>query len=153
MRVCVCACVPPKHPAVRSIGTRNTKCGHIFCLLCCAVCCCCCGCITPSSKLFARSHGTPAAALQGMPFLTATNGALGVCVSVRLCHPEETQSGRFQPALSLNLESTRAVHKTAQQQRYYRSEPHIEADMLIYITWDFKSNHIPKGEPCSTYCL
>ena len=55
------------------------------------------------SEMCIRDSGTTIAALQGLRFVTATNGA-PVCACVRImwaCHPEHNE-GQIQPALALN---------------------------------------------------
>ena len=83
---CVSVCVLPKE-----LGTQRAvqfAASFFLCLLSAAVYQVC---ITPSSKPFIRfsRHGTIAAAFQGIPVVTPTNGAsLCVCVSPPVCHPE-----------------------------------------------------------------
>ena len=57
----------------------------------------------------AAVHCTPAAALQGLSFASATNGVSVSCPCVHV--PSWTHSGRFQPTVPvpLNLKGTRAV--------------------------------------------
>ena len=110
MRECVC----DRRILQQAVRARSTKCGDfsffvvVTVLFADAVLQVC---ITPSSKPFIRcgSHGTTAAALQGIPFVTATNGAsVRVRVCACACHPEHSE-GRFQPT-PLYFKSTRAAH-------------------------------------------
>ena len=92
-------------------------------------------CITPSSKPIIRcgSRGTTAAALQGIPFVTATNGArvrvcACVCAILRntiwTCVPFSKHNLGNSHSLSLNFKRT----QTAQQQRYNSNAPHVGSD-------------------------
>ena len=74
-------------------------------------------CTRPCSKLFLYVVAATAAALQGLPFVTATNGA-SVCTHVCACITSWTQPGRFQPTRLL-------IFRKHPRRRPSNSKPHI----------------------------
>ena len=75
------------------------------------------------------SHNITVALLQGLRFVTATNGA-SVCACVRImwqCHSVHNER-QFQPTLPLNFKSIRAV----QRQRYNSGTTPVNLAKLIY---------------------
>ena len=123
----VCACVIPWDPTAAAVPRVDSRGGHsafcnlffVFAIHACLLLLLC-ACITPKAfdVVGCGSHGiTAVAVLQGLRFVTATNGA-SVCACVRImweCHPEHNE-GHF-PISTLPLmtsyKSIRAV-----QQRY-----------------------------------
>ena len=121
-----------------------------------------CMCVTPSSELFIRcgSHGTTAAALQGIYFVTATNGA-SVCVCRADHNLSENTIWTIPPQPSLNFKAPpQYTDSPAAAVQHQRTLHRPCMDSYIHTRYigtpvfplfnlrrprDFESSHIPKG--------
>ena len=135
----MCACVIPWDPTAAAVPRVDSRGGHsafcnlffVFAIHACLLLLLC-ACITPKAfdVVGCGSHGiTAVAVLQGLRFVTATNGA-SVCACVRImwqCHSVHNER-QFQPTLPLNFKSIRAV----QRQRYNSGTTPVNLAKLIY---------------------
>ena len=95
--VCVCA-IGPTRACDRMLGTRDTHISRTVVVqlqLCMFICFALLSADTshrPPSYLLCSSHSTTAAAPQGLPLVTATDGAclcMYMCMCANVCHPRE----------------------------------------------------------------
>ena len=133
------------------------KCSFLLRLYAVCSCCCCCVPVSHRKLLTSGSHVTTVAVLQGLRFVTATNGASLVCAYVRImwaCHPEHKTKDKCNPQSTLppNFKSIRPTQQWQPYNTTERRKVHLPRNagvprFELATPWGVQVNYIPKGNP------